>query len=48
MNFISFKFKEGDRVRISKVKCIFEKGYLFNWIRELFIIFYLVKGFLFY
>lgn len=43
-NLISPKFKEGDRVRISKAKRTFEKGYLPNWTRELFTISHLVKG----
>ena len=30
------KFKDGDRVRISKAKRTFEKGYLPNWTREIF------------
>ena len=33
-----FKFKTGDKVRISKVKGHFEKGYLPNWSEEIFII----------
>jgi len=32
------KFKVGDKVRISRIKTIFEKGYLSNWSEELFII----------
>jgi hypothetical protein len=32
------KFKVGDKVRISRTKTIFEKGYLPNWSEELFII----------
>ena len=35
---VSFKFKEGDRVRISKVKMTFEKGYRPNWTEEIFVI----------
>ena len=35
-NEINFKYKEGDLVRISKSKNIFEKGYTANWTRELF------------
>ncbi|KAJ8034802.1 hypothetical protein HOLleu_21801 [Holothuria leucospilota] len=34
----SFKFNVGDRVRISKSKLKFEKGYLPNWSEEIFII----------
>ena len=33
-----FKFHVGDRVRISKVKKTFEKGYTPNWSREIFIV----------
>ncbi|KAJ8050807.1 hypothetical protein HOLleu_04145 [Holothuria leucospilota] len=33
-----FKFKVGDRVRISKLKLKFEKGYLPNWSEEIFTI----------
>ena len=32
------KFKVGDRVRISKYKNIFAKGYIPNWIEEIFVI----------
>ena len=32
------RFKVGDRVRISKFKNIFAKGYIPNWSREIFII----------
>ena len=32
------KFKVGDRVRISKYKNIFAKGYMPNWIEEVFVI----------
>ena len=32
------KFKAGDRVRISKYKNIFAKGYTKNWSKEVFII----------
>ena len=32
------KFKAGDRVRISKYKNIFAKGYIQNWSKEVFII----------
>ena len=34
----SLKFKIGDYVRISKYKNIFSKGYLPNWLEEIFII----------
>lgn len=33
---INPKFKKGDIVRISKMKCLFEKGYTPNWSTELF------------
>ena len=32
------KFKLGDRVRISKFKNIFAKGYAPNWSKEIFIV----------
>ena len=32
------KFKEGDRVRISKFKNIFAKGYTPKWSKEIFIV----------
>ena len=32
------KFKNGDHVRISKYKNIFAKGYMSNWIKEVFVI----------
>lgn len=32
------RFKEGDVVRISKYKGVFEKGYLHNWSTELFVV----------
>ena len=32
------KFKAGDRVRISRYKNIFSKGYMQNWSEEVFII----------
>ena len=32
------KFKIGDRVRLSKIKRHFEKGYAPNWTEEIFII----------
>ena len=34
--FVNFKFKIGDYVRISKNKRLFEKGYTPNWTREIF------------
>ena len=34
----NFKFKIGDKVRVSKIKGTFEKGYLPNWSEEIFII----------
>jgi len=36
--FIKINFKKGDKVRISKDKLIFEKGYTPNYTREIFII----------
>ena len=38
MNNKDPKFKVGDRVRISKYKNIFVKGYMHNWIEEVFVI----------
>ena len=32
------KFKVGDKVRISRIKAIFEKGYLPNWSEELYVV----------
>ena len=32
------KFKVGDRVRISKYKNIFTKGYMPNWSEEVFVV----------
>ena len=32
------RFKVGDRVRISKFKSIFDKGYTPNWSKEIFIV----------
>ena len=37
-NLIPLKFKVNDRVRITKYKNIFSKGYTKNWSREIFII----------
>ena len=37
------KFKVNDRVRITKYKNIFSKGYTKNWSREIFIIDYVLK-----
>ena len=37
-NLIALKFKVNDRVRITKYKNIFGKGYNKNWSREIFII----------
>ena len=39
-----FKFNIGDKVRISKTKMIFEKGYLPNWTTETFSIKRRIKG----
>jgi len=36
---VRFKFKIGDKVRISKVKRTFENGYTPNWTEEVFIIY---------
>jgi len=41
---IKFKFNVGDKVRISKTKMVFEKGYLPNWTTEIFIIKRRIKG----
>ena len=38
MNHKALKFKVNDRVRITKYKNIFSKGYTENWSREIFII----------
>ena len=40
MNIIkkNVRFKENDRVRISKFKNIFAKGYTPNWSKEIFIV----------
>jgi hypothetical protein len=32
------KFKVGDKVRISRMKALFEKGYLPNWSEELYVV----------
>ena len=32
----TYKFKIGDQVRISKIKCTFDKGYLPNFSKEIF------------
>ena len=37
-NHISPKFKFNDRVRITKYKNIFSKGYTENWSRKIFVI----------
>ena len=37
-NLKALKFKVNDRVRITKYKNIFSKGYTENWSREIFII----------
>ena len=41
---IPFKFKVGDRVRISKVARVFKKGYLPNWTEEVFVVAERMKG----
>ena len=38
INYKDRKFKVGDRVRISKYKNIFAKGYMHNWSEEVFVI----------
>ena len=38
INYKDCKFKVGDRVRISKYKNIFAKGYMHNWSEEVFVI----------
>jgi hypothetical protein len=35
---VAFKFRIGDKVRISKIKTVFEKSYLPNWTEEIFTI----------
>ena len=42
-NFKAYKFKVNDRVRITKYKNIFSKGYTENWSIEIFIINSLLK-----
>ena len=42
-NFKAPKFKVNDRVKITKYKNIFSKGYTENWSREIFIIDYILK-----
>ena len=42
-NFKAPKFKVNDRVKITKYKNIFSKGYTDNWSREIFIIDYILK-----
>ncbi|CAF0914257.1 unnamed protein product [Brachionus calyciflorus] len=37
-SFLALNFKIGDKVRISKNKGLFEKGYTSNWTREIFLI----------
>jgi hypothetical protein len=36
--FTVFKFEVGDKVRISRIKGIFEKGYVPNWSEEIFVV----------
>ena len=38
MNPKAHKFKVDDRVRITKYQNIFSKGYIANWLREIFVI----------
>ena len=42
-NFKAPTFKVNDRVKITKYKNIFSKGYTENWSREIFIIDYILK-----
>ena len=42
-NFKAPKFKVNDRIKITKYKNIFSKGYTENWSREIFIIDYILK-----
>ena len=35
---MKFKFEIGEKVRVSKIKGLFEKGYLPNWSEEMFIV----------
>ena len=42
-NLIPLKFEVNDRVRITKYKNIFSKGYTKNWSREIFIINFVLK-----
>ena len=42
-NPIASKFKDNDRVRNTKYKNIFSKGYIENWSREIFIINFALK-----
>ena len=42
-NFKAPKFKVNDRVKITKYKNIFSKGYTENWSIEIFIIDYILK-----
>ena len=42
-NFKAPKFKVNDRVKITKYKNIFSKGYTENWSTEIFIIDYILK-----
>ena len=38
------KFKMGDRVRLNKIHCTFEKGYLPGWTEEMFVVHRVVPG----
>lgn len=41
-NYIKFKFKRGDYVRISKEKNVFDKGYTANYSKEIYVIWKLI------
>lgn len=43
-NYIQFKFKKGDYVRISNEKKIFEKGYTTNYSKEIYVIWKLIAS----
>ena len=43
-NYIKFKFKRGDYVRISNEKKIFEKGYTTNYSKEIYVIWKLIAS----
>ena len=43
-NYIKFKFKRGDYVRISKEKNVFDKGYTANYSKEIYVIWKLIAS----